>query len=222
MIGTLPFSQANTSQCCGVWLFKNEAEMLTITNTDLLNGLRNPDNAAIWEAFFDRYQPLLVAFGRRLGLNEQDAQDGAQEALMGFVRAYREGAYDKDKGRLRSWLFGIASNKMRDIQRKRGRDLVIVDEADDTRFLNKIPDDHSISEVWEAEWRKGVLAACLREVREKVKPKTMKAFELFALEGLPAQEVAKQLEMTENAVWIAKNRVLSHMREVQQELEDGF
>jgi RNA polymerase sigma-70 factor (ECF subfamily) len=222
MIGTVQVSQVSTSRDRDGRPFRDEDGMLTITNTDLLNGLRNPDNAEIWEAFFERYQPLLVSFGRRLGLNDPDAQDGAQEALMGFVRAYREGAYDRAKGRLRSWLFGIASNKMRDIQRKRGRDLVIVDEADDTRFLNKIPDDHSISEVWEAEWRKAVLSTCLREVREKVKPKTMKAFELFALEGLPAQKVAEQLEMTENAVWIAKNRVLSHMREIQQELEESF
>lgn len=200
----------------------DEDPMLTITNTFLLDGLRDKDNAQIWNAFFERYQPLLVAFSKRLGLKDADAQDAAQETLMSFVSAYREGNYDRMKGRLRTWLFGIASHKVRDIQRKRGRDLVIVDEADSTRFLNKVPDDHSMSEIWEAEWAKAVLDECLRQVREQVKPKTFEAFELFALKNMTAAEVAEKLDMSENAVWIAKNRVLSKMRQIQSTLESNW
>jgi len=196
--------------------------MTTVTNTSLLNGLRDHNNTRVWGEFYARYQPMLTAFGKRLGLQEQDAQDAAQEALLGFVSAYREGAYDRDKGRLRTWLFGIAAHKVRDIQRKRGKELVIVDEADSTRFLNKVPDDHSISEVWEAEWARAILRECLEQVRQQVKPRTMEAFELFALRGWPAEKVAAHLEITENAVWIAKNRVVSRLRKMQEYLEENW
>lgn len=196
--------------------------MLTVTNTYLLNGLKDQNNTRIWSDFYARYQPLLVVFAKRLGLTEQDAQDAAQEALLAFVQTYREGAYDRDKGRLRTWLFGIATHKVRDIQRRRGKQLVIVDDADTTRFLNKIPDDRSLSEVWEAEWARAILTECMEQVRQKVKPQTMEAFELFALKGMPAAKVAQQLGMTENAVWIAKNRVVSHMRNMQEHLEENW
>jgi len=196
--------------------------MKTITNTSLLNGLKDPNNNRIWSEFFERYQPMLMAFAKRLGLNEHDAQDAAQETLMNFVNAYREGGYDREKGRLRTWLFGIAAHKIRDIQRKRGKQLVIVDNSHTTRFLNKVPDDHSMSEIWEAEWARAILGQAMKEVRQQVKPQTMEAFELFAIKGLPAEQVAKQLGMTENAVWIAKNRVLSRLRNTQEFLEENF
>ena len=196
--------------------------MKTVTNTSLLNGLRDPKNDRVWSEFYARYQPMLMSFGRRLGLQEQDAQDAAQEALLAFVGAYREGAYDRDKGRLRTWLFGIASHKVRDIQRKRGRQLIIADNPESTRFLNKVPDEHHISQVWEAEWARSILAQGMEEVRKQVKPQTMEAFELFALKGWPAEKVASHLGMTENAVWIAKNRVVSRLRAIQDYLEENW
>lgn len=196
--------------------------MLEKTNTALLAGLRDRNNDACWSEFFDRYQPVLLAFARKLGLNDQDAQDAAQETLIAFVGNYREGGYDREKGRLRTWLMGIASHKIRDVQRKRGREVVIVNNPDSTAFLNKVPDDEQVSKVWDEEWQQAVVKRCLEEVRKQVKPKTMEAFELFAIEGLPAEKVAEQLGMTENAVWIAKNRVLSRMREIQKEYEENW
>ncbi len=196
--------------------------MLTITNTSLLNGLRDPDNDRVWSDFFARYQPLLVNFSKRLGLNDSDAQDAAQDALVAFASSYREGAYDREKGRLRTWLFAITTNKVRDIQRKRGKQMVVTDDADNTRFLNQIPDEKSLSDVWEAEWAKSVMNECLAEVRKQVKPQTMRAFELFAIEGHSAAEVADELDMTENAVWIAKNRVTTRLRKMQEFLEENW
>jgi RNA polymerase sigma-70 factor (ECF subfamily) len=196
--------------------------MLSLTNTSLLAGLRDRSNDACWGEFFTRYQPLLVAFGRKLGLTETDAHDAAQETLMAFVSAYREGGYDREKGRLRTWLMGIASHKIRDLQRKRGREKVVADNPGSTAFLNKIPDDEAVSQIWDAEWHESIIKRCLEEVRRQVKPRTMEAFELFALQGLSAEQVAQKLGMTENAVWIAKNRVLTRMRETQKYLEENW
>jgi RNA polymerase sigma-70 factor (ECF subfamily) len=196
--------------------------MLTVTNTSLLNGLLDSGNDRVWSDFYGRYQPILVSFSRRLGLSDADAQDAAQEALTAFASSYREGAYDRVKGRLRTWLMAITTYKVRDIQRKRGRQMVITDEADHTRFLNQIPDERSISSVWDAEWARAMMGECLAQVRREVKPQTMRAFELFAIEGWPASKVAAELGITENAVWIAKNRVTTRLRKVQEFLEENW
>ena len=196
--------------------------MMTVTNTSLLMGLKDQKNDAVWSEFFGRYQPMLHAFARKLGMSDQDAQDAAQETLMAFCSAYREGAYDREKGRLRTWLFGIASHKVRDIQRRGGRERVVVDQTEGTAFFNKVPDDEQVSQIWENEWQQAVLKQCMNEVRKQVKPQTMEAFEMFALKGMSAEDVAAKLGMTENAVWIAKNRVLSRLREVQKYMEENW
>jgi RNA polymerase sigma-70 factor (ECF subfamily) len=193
-----------------------------MTNTSMLAGLRDRRNDACWSEFFARYQPMILAFARKLGLSDSDAQDAAQETLVAFAGSYRDGGYDRDKGRLRTWLMGIASHKVRDIQRRRGREVVLANNPESTAFINKIPDEEQMSQVWEAEWQQAIVKRCMEEVRTQVKPRTMEAFELFALKGLAAEEVARKLDMTENAVWIAKNRVLSRLRETQKYMEENW
>jgi DNA-directed RNA polymerase specialized sigma24 family protein len=107
----------------------------TTTSLTLLEGLRDPANQDAWQRFFDRYQPIVIGFAIKLGLTDADAQDASQNTMVSFVEAYRQGAYDRRKGRLRSWLFGIACRKVKDIQRARRNELVMVDQPNATRFL---------------------------------------------------------------------------------------
>ena len=186
----------------------------------LLNGLGNPSDEASWGEFDSRYRPLVLAVGRRLGLQEADAEDAAQEAMTAFVAAYRQKQYDRKKGRLRDWLRGIASHKIRDIQRKRSRrEKPIADESQGTRFLNQI-EDHHIETFWEDECRKAILRQCLKEVRPEVAPKTFQAFQLFALEQWPAKQVASHLQVSEDVVYQSKSRVLARVREVLPQMEE--
>jgi len=187
-----------------------------------LVGLKDHPADQAWSQFCERYRPVLTAFARRLGLSEHDAEDAAQETLVAFLEAYRRGEYDRDKGRLRNWLLGIAKNKVRYLQRQKGRDLVIVAGDDQSGVMTKIADDQSISELWEAEWRRAVIKVCLAQVRSQVEASTMQAFELLTLSERPAEEVASQLGMTVNAILKAKRRVLARMREIYRALEANW
>ncbi len=44
-------------------------------------------------------------------------------------------------------------------------------------------------------------------------PTTWEAFRRFAIEGLPAAQVAAELGLTVNAVTLAKSRILKRLRE---------
>ncbi len=195
--------------------------VLTRTNTDLLMGLRDSADQVVWGEFFSRYQPILVAFARKLGLREHDAEDAAQETLIKFAQAYREGRYERDRGRLRTWLLSIAANTVRDLQRRR-RDVGAGAPADRTGLLEQVPDDASMSEVWEAEWKRAIVRQCLAQVSQRVSPTTLRAFELLTLEGWSGEQVAAHLNISRNAVYLAKIHVLSHMRELQQKMEEAW
>ena len=186
--------------------------MLPATSTSLLAGLREPRNDRVWSEFCGRYRPVLERFARRLGLRTHDAQDVAQETLVAFVVAYRQGKYHPDRGRLRSWLLGIAKNKVRDLQRRGGRELAIGGGQDTTSRISQLPDDRTLSHVWEEEWQRAVVGEVLKRVRREVEPTTMQAFELFALQGWPAAKVASHLGMTRNAVFLAKSHILPTSR----------
>jgi RNA polymerase sigma factor (sigma-70 family) len=190
------------------------------TNTALLVGLREPRNETVWREFSDRYGPLLISFGIRLGLSRHEAEDAAQETLLAFVTSYRQGRYDRAKGRLRSWLSGIAVNKIQDVKRRREKEVAIGDGSRTTGFLEQFPDPHSITQIWETEWQQAVIKTCMDKVSGQVEPTTMRAFELFALKEWAADEVASHLGISRNAVYKAKNHVLSRMRSMQKDLED--
>ena len=85
-----------------------------LTTTALLEGLFDPANQELWRHFDERYRPVIIAFARRLGVEPTDAADIAQETLVQFLRDYREGKYDRNRGRLHCWIIGIAKHRIAD------------------------------------------------------------------------------------------------------------
>lgn len=194
--------------------------MDTATSLTLLEGLRDQQDQAAWSRFAERYQPLVVSFAHKLGLGESDALDAAQETMLAFVTGYRKQAYDRSKGRLRSWLFGIAHRKVIDIRRRRQRERVLADRSDATAFAASIESPDGAQGVWEEEWQRAVIQACMSEVARQVAPETLEAFRLCVLEEWPPEKVAERLGMSRNAVYISKNRVMTRLRELQPEMEE--
>lgn len=182
-------------------------------------GLQDRGNTQVWSDFCGRYGPILVAFGRRLGLSEADAHDAGQDTLLAFAEAYRQGRYDRSKGRLRTWLYGIATNKIRDMQRARCRERVQHDASDGEAIVDGIADDRSMSEAWEAEWQRWLLRECVRQVRDEVKPTSMRVFELCVLDHKSIESVADELGMSHEAVLRARSRVLARIRRARETIE---
>jgi len=193
---------------------------ITITSTTLLEGIRDPANALAWRRFHDRYRPVVICFARKQGLSHSDAQDVAQDTMLAFLEAYRNGRYERQGGRLRSFLFGIAHHKVIDLRQKRRREIVLADQTDGSRLVNKIIDSNDAEELWEKEWQHRVLLACLREVRREVKKETYLAFVLYVLRGLEPSEVARRLSISENAVYVAKHRIMKMICKMLPEMTE--
>ena len=191
--------------------------MLTRTSTILLEGLKDLSNGAAWQEFDARYRPLLMAVGRRLGLREADAEDAAQETVAAFLRDYREGSYSRERGRLRDWLAGIMSHKVRDVQRRQVREDRILRE--NPPAAESAADDR-IKVVMDEEWAKATLRQCLEEVRKEVSPQMFESFELSAMQLWPAGQVAKRLGISVDAVYQNKCRLLQAIRELLPKMEE--
>jgi len=192
----------------------------TSTTSALLEGLFNADDHVVWQEFDQRYRPIVFGFARKLGLDEIDAADAAQETLVRFVQAYRAREYDRKRGRLRAWLIAIAKCRVADLQRARARRRQWRGES----ALVNISDEAELTKIWDAEHRSYILAQAIAELRTstKVSEKTIEAFERVVLKAEPVKEVAADLGVKPQDIYVAKNRIADKLRDILAKYEGLF
>ena len=184
-----------------------------MTTSTLLDALRSFQDDA-WSRFAERFRGPVVGFGRRLGLAEAEAEDLAQETLLAFADAHRAGRFDPERGRLSSWLFGIAWRQAQRLRADRER----ADPPASTGYLEQLPEGEA-SVDWDREWEAALMARCLERARRETSEASWSAFELTVLQGLAAEEAARRLEVGVKSVYNAKHRVLRRVRQLREDLE---
>jgi RNA polymerase sigma-70 factor (ECF subfamily) len=199
---------------------------MTETNVSLILRVRNPKDARSWREFVALYEPLLLRYVRSRGLTEHDARDVVQQIFITLVKALPTFELDKTRGRFRTWLWQIASNSIADWARRQQRRTKA-----ESRWLEQLSStDAGDSREREAEWcdeyRKYILEKVLQQVREQTQAKTWACFEQHLKLGRPGAEVAAELGMTANAVYVSAARVLAKVRqhcmeEFLETLDDG-
>jgi RNA polymerase sigma-70 factor (ECF subfamily) len=196
--------------------------METVTSITLLEAIKNDQDSLAWDRFISRYRPMIVSFSKRFGLDDADAEDVGQETLLAFLQSYRDGQYNREKGRLRSWLFGVAQRKVIDTHRKNAKEVVVPDQTGVTNFFNRIESPDEMERVWNQEWQRSILRVCMEEVAKEVSPQTLAAFECYVIKKWSVEKTAQHLGLTINAVYIIKNRVLGQVRKIRKELEENW
>lgn len=190
------------------------------TTTALLAALHDSANAAAWEAFDQRYRPILVGFARSCGLSEHDAAELAQATIVRFIEQYREGKYDRERGRLGAWLVTIAKYRLLDLRRKASSMHITYGES----AIVNLDDDRAVGDAYETQRRLAILREALKELRERTKtdPRTIRAFELLYYHGMTVQAVAADLGMQPQEVYLAKSRVAARIREIVARIEREY
>ena len=183
------------------------------TRTTLLLRVRDPADSESWREFVFLYEPLLLAYVRRRGLLEHDAQDVVQEVFATLVRALPDFQLDRQRGRFRTWLWRVAHNAMVDWARRRGRRAAAEQEARKEAEVAVGPETDALEAEWLAAHRRRVLEVVLQRVRSQSQEKSWNCFELHILQGRPSAEVARELGITANSVYVNASRVLARVRE---------
>ena len=180
------------------------------TRASLLLQLRDRNDSISWSRFARLYTPLIDHWIRQFGFNEADRCDLVLVVfvvLLGKVSSFQ---YNPEQS-FRGWLRTITVNKCRDFVRRSKRKsepqlLALIEKAavDDSELLT------------EREYREFVSREALKWMRVHFSETTWKACYECVAHGRPAREVAAELGISENAVYLARGRVLSRLR---QELE---
>lgn len=186
------------------------------TTTLLLDGLFDLRNEQAWGEFLARYQPIVLALMRKMGMDEDDAADVAQQTLMQFVRDYRAGRYNRGKGRLRSWILAIARNRAIDLCREHTRRR----ERHGDSKLDQLPGEEELSTLWDEEVRAALFDRAMNELRNdrNLHENTLRVFQLNVIESQPAEAVAAECDVTVAEVYRIKHRVTVLLREIVERL----
>lgn len=194
--------------------------MLTRTTTQILESLRDPSNGEMWRQFDERYRPILIGFAKRQGLADDDAADVAQTALTQFAVDYRDGKYQRERGRLSSWIIGIARNRITDLKRVQVKRRIDRGES----ALVDVSDAETAQRDWEEARQRVILERAMHILRSdtRLDERTIRAFDLCALRHVPPQEAAAQCGMTVAEVYVAKNRAIKKLREIVAQLTQEF
>lgn len=200
------------------------ADDRTRTTTRLMEDLRDPANAEAWKGFDARYRPVLMGMARSLGFSANDAAEIAQQTMVEFAAAYRAGRYARDRGRLSSWLIGIARHTASQMRRRAKRGGGAVGGAEGGGDDAWAADEAHLSQIWAREREAAILTEALGVLRAspRMEEHTMRAFELFAIRGVPAAEVAAECGIAVEAVYVIKNRLTKRLREIVRELTSAY
>jgi len=152
----------------------------------------------------DLYTPLLFYWARRMGLQSHDAAALVQDVFAVLLKKLPEFRYQRDKS-FRSWLRTVTQNKWRDKCRSKGP------AADGS--LGDFADNKPADDFWEAEYQQELIRRALEIMQTDFQPATWKACWELVVSGRPAAAVAAELGLTENAVYLAKARVLRRLRQ---------
>ena len=166
-----------------------------------------------WNEFADKYSRIIAGFARNAGLPAQEADDVLQDVLMGFFRVSDRFEYDPKKGRFRGYLKRVTLNAIRARHRKKRPTTGFDDTVDP-------PVESDLDAAWDRQWTEQLLQRAMGEARNEVEERTWQAFELYGVRGVPAEEVAKETDMTPAAIRHAKMRLTRRVREIVERIRD--
>jgi RNA polymerase sigma-70 factor (ECF subfamily) len=180
-----------------------------LTQPSLLLRIRDAADVESWQNFVSVYAPLIYRSCRRRGLQDADAADVGQEVLSQVARSIREFEYQPGLGRFRDWLGAVVRNKVFRFLENEARGVrgAVVDTPVDEMGGSEADGE------WVAEFHAHLLSTALDRIRERFEPTTWNAFEGVWRNNRPSNEVAQELELPIEAVYLAKSRVLKRLRE---------
>jgi RNA polymerase sigma-70 factor (ECF subfamily) len=180
---------------------------VSTTSVTLLDQLRHRPAPEAWQRFVDIYSPILLRYAISRGVHRDAAADLIQDVFVVLLEKLPTFEYQPGGG-FRRWLFTILINKWRDRKRVAARAPVPAGS-----HLPEPPaDDDPRTLIGEAEYHRQVVARAVALMQSEFEPKTWRACWEHGVLERPATEVAAELKMTENAVYLATSRVLRRLR----------
>jgi RNA polymerase sigma factor (sigma-70 family) len=187
---------------------------LVPTRRTLLERLRDLDDDASWQEFFNTYWKLLYCAAVKSGLSDQEAEEVVQETVIGVARKMEHFRYEPETCSFKGWLMHITRRRIIDHLRKRQtrpQDVQpLPSELGTSEGGLQIPDaaaTRAFERVWEDEWEKNLVDAAMERVKQAVKPEHYQIFYMHSVKNMPARDIGKLVGASATKVYVVRHRV---------------
>ena len=191
--------------------FNNET-----TRSSVLRAVADTENAAAWNRLFDLYAGFIYSIARSRGLSADDADDIVQIVFSDLARKLPTFAYDREKGRFRSYLIGLVSWRVMDRLRSGKRDAEL--KADFLEEAWATAAGRGDNEFAEREWQAAAMEEALRRMKPCVRPEHYAAFVASAVEGQDTEAVMKLYGLSRDNLYQIRKRLTERLRETTAEV----
>lgn len=210
-----------SAACLRIFLKDSGKELLAMTepstSVTLIARVRALEPAA-WRRLVQLYYPLVYRWCRTAGLRDEDAGDVCQEVFAGLAANLPQ--YQPER-RFRPWLRGITRNKLRLHWQQAASAVEGRGGTGANAQLENFPQPEGSEEDPERESENALLVQkALAFIRPEFREQTWRAFWETVVESRSPADVAADLGITRNAVYVAKSRVLHRLRIELEELFD--
>jgi RNA polymerase sigma-70 factor (ECF subfamily) len=186
----------------------------------LLDRARAQDQAA-WERLVSLYTPLVDCWCRRYRLQEADLADVRQQVFLAIARRLADFRRDPASGSFRGWLRTITRHKVYDHWRtEAGKAAPGGSDAYEQLLQLSGGDSDDSAAGSEAEEQVILYQRAVQLIATDFEETTRKAFWMVAVEDRRPADVARELGISPNAVYLAKAHVLARLREEFGDLID--
>ena len=188
------------------------------TRASLIERLKNWQDQASWQDFFDSYWKLIYGVARKTGINDAEAQDVVQETMASVAKQMPTFRYDPSVGSFKGWLLKLTRWRIVDQIRKRPPSAShhpwSDGLADGTSTVEHgiDPESQALEDLWNTEWETNLLEAAMANVKRKLDPARYQIFDFYVNKGLPAEKVAERFGVSVDQVYLAKHRITAMLK----------
>lgn len=183
-----------------------------------LGTINRPEGA--WIRFVEAYGPTILEWCRTWRLQDADARDVTQEALLRLAQSLPAFQYDSSR-RFRGWLRTVVQNCLWDWMEDQRREALGTGETAVLNLLQSLPAREALMERLERQFDRELLERAMVRVRQRVEPLTWRVFELLAVERLSGEEVSRRTGMKVASAFASRSKVQRMIRSEIEHLESS-
>ncbi|MEP4076383.1 RNA polymerase sigma factor [Haloferula sp.] len=193
------------------------------TRVSLLERARAEDSQLAWEELLGYYEPFVSKVLVSMGFHGADLDDARQQVSLRLWKGLKKYERDPERAKFRTWFAKLIRNTALNIVRSKKRQPVGPSLDDENSGQAAVLSDESEIEARvEEEWQQYVVEMALERARGKFSGNAVEVF-TRSLSGESVEDIAEELGIKVNTVYILKHRVktvlLREIQSLKQDLE---
>lgn len=183
-------------------------------STSLLDRLK-VNSLESWRRLVYLFGPLVYQWCRQSGLQPADANDVGQDTFRAVADGICKFRRSRPEDTFRGWLWKIARNKIVDFHRRQRKEPQAVGGslAQDRWEDLAAPKTQEIGIPSHLQTPGSVYHRALDLIRGQFEQHTWRAFWRVVVDGCKPAQVAEELGLSINSVYLAKSRILRRLRD---------